>query len=407
MKIWEFTEQPNHPVWDATKEPLKNILPNGHIDPRKAADLYDEYMEQWQICDEIGINIMVNEHHATATCMSASCTLPLAVLARTTKNVRMMSLGIPIANRTDPIRVAEEIAMIDTYSRGRFEMGFVRGAQYEVFPSSGDPVTQTRRFGEAYRLIMKALTTHDGPFSWNGEFYKCREVNIWPRCYQDPHPPVWMVAIGAAAGGWIAEQKAKVGTFLNGRASKALFDAYRRRWLELGWGMPSPDQFGYMAMAAVADTEEEARRRAYQIAGYVRTQGRLAPQFTNPPGYVPAKFVAKEMRLKEDPNYVAEHRTVQLSNGKRVILGQASIDELIDAHVVFAGTPDQVYKQIKAFHDHVGGVGNLMLMAQGGDLSHKDAVANLTMFSREVMPRLKELRVDGYEPPAVAQRAVA
>ena len=114
MNIWEFTEQPYHPVWDATKEPLKNILPNGHIDPRKAADLYDEYMEQWQICDEIGINIMINEHHATATCMSASCTLPLAVLARTTKNVRMMSLGIPIANRTDPIRVAEEIAMIDT-----------------------------------------------------------------------------------------------------------------------------------------------------------------------------------------------------------------------------------------------------------------------------------------------------
>ena len=90
-----------------------------------------------------------------------------------------------------------------------------------------------------------------------------------------------------------------------------------------------------------------------------------------------------------------------------MILGQASIEELIDAHVLFCGTPDQVYKQIKAFHDHVGGVGNLMLMAQGGDLSHKDAVANLRMFSRDVMPRLKDLRVDGYEPPALAQRAAA
>lgn len=407
MNVWQFTEQPYHPVWDATRAPLKNVLPNGHIDPRKAADLYDEYMEQWQLCDEIGINIMVNEHHATATCMSASCTLPLAVLARTTKNVRMMSLGIPIANRTDPIRVAEEIAMIDTYSRGRFEMGFVRGAQYEVFPASGDPVTQTRRFGEAYRLILKALTTHDGPFSWNGEFYKCREVNIWPRCYQDPHPPVWMVAIGAAAGGWIAEQKARVGTFLNGRASKDLFDAYRRRWLELGWGMPPTTQFGYMAMAAVADTEEEAKRRAYQIAGYVRTQSRLAPQFTNPPGYVPAKFVAKEMRLKTAPDYVAEHRTVQMSDGKRVILGTASIDELIDAHVVFAGTPDQVYAQIKAYNEYVGGVGNLMIMGQGGDLGHADTVDNLSLFAREVMPRLKELRVDGYEPPALQQRVAA
>jgi alkanesulfonate monooxygenase SsuD/methylene tetrahydromethanopterin reductase-like flavin-dependent oxidoreductase (luciferase family) len=317
-----------------------------------------------------------------------------------------MSLGIPIANRTDPVRVAEEIAMIDTYSRGRFEMGFVRGAAYEVYPSSGDPVSQTRRFGEAYRLILKALTTHDGPFSWNGEFYKCREVNIWPRCYQDPHPPVWMVAIGAAAGGWIAEQKAKVGTFLNGRASKQLFDTYRRRWLELGLGMPSPNQFGYMAMVAVADTEAEAKRRAYQIAGYVRTQTRLAPQFTNPPGYVPAKFVAKELRLKTDKSYVAEYRTVLRSDGTRVILAEASIDELIDAHVVFAGTPDQVYEQIKAYNSYVGGLGNLLMMGQGGDLSHADTVDSLTLFAREVLPRLKELRVDGYELPA-QQRAAA
>ncbi len=93
MNVWQFTEQPYHPAWDANPGPLKNIFPNRHIDPRKAADLYDEYMAQWQLCDEIGINILVNEHHATATCISASCTLPLAVLARTTKNVRLKAAG--------------------------------------------------------------------------------------------------------------------------------------------------------------------------------------------------------------------------------------------------------------------------------------------------------------------------
>lgn len=406
MNVWQFTEQPYHPVWNATSDPLKNILPNSRLDPHKAADLYDEYMAQWQLCDELGINIMINEHHATATSMSASCTLPLAALARTTKNVRLMSLGIPIANRADPVRVAEEIAMIDTYSRGRFEMGFVRGAQYEVFAASGNPVSQTRRFDEAYRLIIKALTTHDAPFSWNGEFFKYRGVNIWPRCYQDPHPPVWMVAIGAAAGGWIAEQKARVGTFLNGRASKLLFDGYRRRWLELGWGMPPVSQFGYMGLVAVANTEAEAKRRAYQIAGYIRTQSRLAPQFTSPPGYVPSRFVAKEMRLKTNKDYVAEQQTLLTSSGKRVMLAKASIDELIDAFVAFAGTPDQVFEQVKAYHDYVGGVGNLMMMGQGGDLSHADTVDSLSLFAREVMPRLQDLHVDGYEPPTL-QRAAA
>ncbi len=405
MRVWQFTEQPYHPVWDEVPGPLKNILPNRHIDHRVAADLYDQYMEQWQLCDELGINILVNEHHATSTSMSASCTLTLAALARSTKHVRLMSLGIPIANRPDPVRVAEEIAMIDCFSRGRFEMGFVRGAQYEVFAAIGDPVKQTRRFGEAYRLILKTLTTHDAPFSWQGDFFQYREVNIWPRCYQDPHPPVWMVAIGPGPGAWIAEQRAHVGTFLSGRDSKKLFDAYRRRWTELGWGSAPPEQFGYMAMVAVADTEEEAKRRAYQIAGYTRTQTRLAPQFTNPPGYTPARFVAMEQRLQTNPNYVAQSRTIERSDGSRVMLYNATIDDLIDAHVVFAGTADQVFEQLRAYHRYVGGFGNLLMMGQGGDLSHADTIDSLTRFSRDVLPRLDSLDAGDYEPPPAPRLA--
>lgn len=397
VEVWQFTEQPYHPVWDTVPGPLKNILPNGHIDPRVAADLYDQYMAQWQLCDELGIHILINEHHATATCMSASCTLTLAALARSTKNVRLMSLGIPIANRTDPVRVAEEIAIIDCYSRGRFEMGFVRGAQYEVFASPLDPVTQTRRFDEAYRLILKTLSTHDAPFNWQGEFYQYRAVNIWPRCYQDPHPPVWMVALSPGPGAWIADQKARVGTFLTGRASKALFDAYRKRWRELGWGPVPASQFGYMAMVAVADTAEEAKARAYRIAGYTRTQTRLAPQFTNPPGYVPAKYVAMGQRLAQDPHYIPESRTLERSDGSRVPLYKATIDDLIDCHVVFAGTADQVYEQLKAYHRYVGGFGHLLMMGQGGDLSHADTIDSLTRFARDVLPRLRELGVDRYE----------
>ena len=403
MKVWQFTEQPYYPVWDQTQAQLKNTLPNKHVDPNVAADLLNRYLDEWELCDELGINILINEHHSTATCMSSSCTLPLAALARATKKVRLMSLGIPIANRADPVRVAEEVAIIDCYSRGRFEMGFVRGIDYDVFPANSPPVTQTRRYAEAFRLILKALTTHDAPFSWQGEFYNYRSVNVWPRPVQQPHPPVWMVALGPAAGGWIAEQKSKVGTFLTGRLSKQLYDVYRRKWLDLGWGMPSPDQFGYMAIVAVADKEEDAKRRAYQIAGYLRTQTRLDVQFQNPPGYVPSKFVAKKLRMESTAGYVPLY-TVPRADGSGVNIHGASIDDLIDAHVVFAGTPDQVFEQIKAYNTHVGGCGNLLMMGQGGDLSHEDTVSSLRMFSKDVLPRLAELRVDGYEVPA-AQRA--
>jgi alkanesulfonate monooxygenase SsuD/methylene tetrahydromethanopterin reductase-like flavin-dependent oxidoreductase (luciferase family) len=403
MKVWQFTEQPYYPAWEATKEQLKNTLPNKHLDPYVAADLLNRYLDEWELCDELGINILINEHHSTATCMSSSCTLPLAALARATKKVRLMSLGIPIANRADPVRVAEEVAIIDCYSRGRFEMGFVRGIDYDVFPANSPPVTQTRRFAEAFRLILKALTSHEAPFSWQGEFYNYRSVNIWPRSVQQPHPPVWMVALGPAAGGWIAEQKSKVGTFLTGRTSKQLYDVYRRKWLELGWGMPSPDQFGYMAIVAVADKEEVAKERAYKIAGYLRTQTRLDVQFQNPPGYIPSKFYAKKLRMESKGS--APIYTVPKSDGSPLNLHGASIDDLIDAHVAFAGTPDQVFEQIKAYNTHVGGCGNLLMMGQGGDLSHEDTVSSLKMFSKEVLPRLAELRVDGYEVPPAPQMA--
>ena len=68
-----------------------------------------------------------------------------------------------------------------------------------------------------------------------------------------------------------------------------------------------------------------------------------------------------------------------------------SVDEYIDAGIAFAGTPDTVYAQIKEFNDHVGGLGHLLMMGQGGHLSHEDTVGNLTLFSKEVLPRLQDL----------------
>ncbi len=389
MRVWQFTEQPYYPAWDQTDLNLKLTLPNIYADPHTVGGLYDRYFAEWQLCDELGINIMVNEHHSTATCLSPSCTLTLAALARTTKNVQLLSLGIPIANRPDPVRVAEEIAMIDCFSHGRFEMGFVKGIDYDLYPSNSAPVTQVRRFGEAYRLILKALSSHDGPFSWQGEFFNYRHVNIWPRPYNNKLPRSWMVALGAAAGGWIAEQKATVATFLTGRNSKMLFDAYRKKWAELGWGVPGPEQFGYMGIVAVADTEAEAKNRAHKILGYLRTQNRYSVQFQNPIGYLPAEFAAKKMRIEANTGKPWE-QTVKLSNGREVAMHTATVDELIDAQLVFAGTPDQVYEQVAAYDDYVGGIGNLLLMGQGGDLSHADTVSSLTLFAKEVMPRLKE-----------------
>src|SRR5262245_912099 len=190
MKFYSFTEQSYPDAWFKDADSLRVSLPNRHCDPEVASRLYNRYLDEWMLADELGLNIIVNEHHATATCMSASVHLTLAILARQPRLARLLGLGTPIANRNDPLRVAEEMAIIDVISRGRLEMGFIKGVPYEIVPANARPVAVMDRFWEAHDLIIKAMTTRDGPFSWEGENFQYRSVNIWPRPYQQPQPPV-------------------------------------------------------------------------------------------------------------------------------------------------------------------------------------------------------------------------
>ena len=94
---------------------------------------------------QTAVEIMLNEHHQTATCVDPAAPLMLAALARLSRKARLLILGNPIANRRQPVRVAEEMAMIDVLSRGRSEAGFVRGVPYEIFAYS------LERKGTAFR----------------------------------------------------------------------------------------------------------------------------------------------------------------------------------------------------------------------------------------------------------------
>jgi len=192
MNVWHFSEMAYHPAWEHLGDSYRVVVPNRLFDPKIGADLYHRYLDEWALCDGLGINIMTNEHHATATCADSVCTIPMAILARETKSVRLLALGMPIGNRNDPVRVAEEYSMIDVISRGRLDMGFVKGVPFEISPANTNPADLTDRFWEAHDLILKAMTSHDGPFNWEGTHFHYRSVNVWPRPYQQPHPPVWM-----------------------------------------------------------------------------------------------------------------------------------------------------------------------------------------------------------------------
>ena len=84
---------------------------------------------------------------------------------------------------------------------------------------------------------------------------------------------------------------------------------------------------------------------------------------------------------------------IQSRDGRDIDPRTMTVGGAIDAGLVFAGTPDDVFEQLRAFYDHVGGFGHLLMMGQGGLLSHEETVANLTLFSKAVLPRLGDLGV--------------
>jgi alkanesulfonate monooxygenase SsuD/methylene tetrahydromethanopterin reductase-like flavin-dependent oxidoreductase (luciferase family) len=191
MRVYQFTEQPYYPAWSDHDGSLRVNLPNARQDPRIAADLLHRYYDEWRLADELGLDIMLNEHHSTATCMSCTAIVGLTVLARETRHARLLVLGYPIGHRTDPLRCAEELATIDVISRGRLDMGFIKGVPYEFPVSNQNPVGVMDRFWESHDFIIKAMTSHGEPFNWESEHFHYRQVNLWPRPWQEPHPPVW------------------------------------------------------------------------------------------------------------------------------------------------------------------------------------------------------------------------
>ena len=384
MKVWHFSEMAYHPAWEELGDSLRNTIPSSVYDPKVGADLYHRYLDEWALCDELGINIMVNEHHTTATCATSVCTIPMAILARETKKVRLLCLGMPIANRMDAVRVAEEYAMLDVISRGRLEMGFVKGAPFEVWPANSNPATLMERFWEAHDLILKALTTHDGPFNWEGKHFHYRQVNVWPRPYQFPHPPIWMTVMSPGSAAEAGSRGYSIASLNTGYLrTPEIFEGYRKAATDAGREAPT-ERFGYLAIVGVGDTDEEGKRRADQILDYSRTTPRAASQFWFPPGYTSNEITA-QMLHNRGPNMIP------LRNGGQFEMQFGTVDEFIDAGVAFAGTPDTVFEQIKEFHQHVGGLGQLLMMGQGGHISHDDTVSNLRLFSKEVLPRLSDL----------------
>jgi len=174
------------------------VCPNTFYDPELGHPLYNRYLDELELADQLGFDgVCVNEHHQTAYGGMPSPNIMAACLARRTKQAKLVILGNVLPLYDHPQRVAEEIAMLDVITKGRVVSGMVVGTGMEYFSYKINPTYARERFHEAHDLIVKSWTT-DGPFSWDGKHYRFRYVNVWPRPYQKPHPPIWIPGSGSS-----------------------------------------------------------------------------------------------------------------------------------------------------------------------------------------------------------------
>ena len=375
FEVFYFTElpYPAFPESEADKYPsMRLTFPNTYFDPQTAHDLFKRYLDEYQYAEEVGFDgLMINEHHNTPSCMDVEVNITGGILARVTNRAKILMLGNMLPTSDNPVRVAEEIAMLDVISGGRIISGFVRGIGIETWANNTNPVYNRERFEECHDLIKKTWTT-PGPFRWEGKHYHYRAVNPWMLPIQQPHPPCWVPGTGSPETvKWAADNHYTYAAFLT-RMDQArnLFANYRKHANEDGWE-PGPEKFAFMICAHVNDTDEKAQESGKAFLWRMRGPLKGPREYWAPPGYFSAAGAAA--------NTLRRHRP----------LDQMSYQELQDEYHLVVGSPDTVIKKLRYIKEELG-IGALLLEAQGGPLSHQDTMRSLELFGKEVIPALKD-----------------
>ena len=377
MELWNHCENP-YPfvaadVLDAA-DAVRASLPNKYCDPEIAACLYDEVLAEYVHCDEIGLHIVTNEHHSGINNLWAASPVITGIVARLTRKVRILSLGTLITVRPDPVRIAEEYATIDVLSRGRLDIGFVKSGATEMVSGDANPMRIREREWEAIDLIEKALTSHDGPFSWEGKFFIHPHVNIWPRPYQQPRPEFWAATSDLPTCAELG-RRSIVNTLLFGGydRTKLAFDTYKKARADAGLPPPGEDRFSYMAFCYVGDTDAEAMRIGQKIPWFLTVSMKSAPQM--------AKF--------QPGNVAPEMAPAAWRAGFSKRPSDLSVESLIAQGQMFCGNPDTVVRQIREFRRRVGGVGRIIMMTRQGLVTHAEAMRSFSLAAKEVLPQLQ------------------
>ncbi len=362
--------------------------PNSLFDPERCQDHYDDYLEELQFADTVGFDgVCVNEHHNNAYGLMPSPNLIASVLSRTTSNGALIVLGNSLALYQPPVRVAEEMAMLDIMSKGRLVAGFPVGTSMDTTLSYGQtPITLREKHSEAHDLIMKAWSNRE-PFIFNGKYNQLRYVNIWPRPLQQPHPPVWIPGSGSLeTWDWVLDRDyvycylSYFGYLRGLRVVNGFWDRVSERGLD-----DNPHRLGFLQLVCVSETDRSAEQEySEHVKYFYRKMLRIHPPYAEAPGY-------------RSLNSIRESIRPQIGEEAQKAAGELEWKDFIEQGHVIAGSPETVREQLVEAAKMLR-VGHLMCLLHIGSMPKELTLKNTTLFANEVMPAVKNLWAEYPDP---------
>jgi alkanesulfonate monooxygenase SsuD/methylene tetrahydromethanopterin reductase-like flavin-dependent oxidoreductase (luciferase family) len=365
VEVWEFDQMP----WP---RPGPRIVPGKSIDLAYERGLYEGHLALARRTDELGYDgFCLTEHHYGS--LDPSPNVMAAWVAAHTERTKIVLLGNCLPLHGHPVRLAEELAMVDVLSGGRLVSGFIRGGAFEFPIYNIDPAKSRSLFEESWELIVRAWTA-DEPFSWHGEHYDYDVVSIVPRPLQQPHPPIVAAANTAESIEWAAQKRVPLITSFSPTEQIAETMAYYRKYAQeqCGW-TPGPEHIGLSRHTYVSTTDAKAQEEVEE---------HVLEVFGSGLGFRVEQDTGNRSRMTTERSW--SYKSGPHINRPRGL----DWDQVMDGGYCIVGSPDTVIRRIKEQQKMVGN-GLFMTYLPFGTMQPAKALKSLELFGKEVLPNLR------------------
>lgn len=365
-----------------------------HIERRDDAGIAQQYEERLQLmaqADEAGIySYHVAQHHHSPLCLAPNQSVLLAAAAQRTKRMRFGPL-VFVLPLHHPIRLIEEICMVDQLSGGRLDLGVGpgTGGGTELAMWGENPDDNHERFEEALDMLRRGLQSEF--FTYHGKFMNVTDLWMELRPFQKPHPPLWWAGNPESA----AQRGANF--IANGSITQiaAVTKIYREAW-ERARATDGPEiyrparpLYGGTRRIYIAPTDEEARERG--IAAYHSYLSHFAKPAPEGGDATTGAAGAFNERVRQS-EWFQKQQGGEVPQGARpntVLTMRITPEQAIDAEALLVGSPRTIRQYVERYCAESGAnyfVGSF----QWGNLTHEEAKRSLGYFASEVMPGLMD-----------------